>query len=54
MVSENGFDLLKQMPQNIDAEQALLSAILLNNHALERVSEFLTNPINNLIFEFRK
>ena len=42
MVSENGFDLLKQMPQNIDAEQALLSAILLNNHALERVSEFLT------------
>ena len=28
-------------PRNLDAEQALLGAILLNNRAYERVSEFL-------------
>ena len=28
-------------PHNFEAEQALLGAILLNNRAIERVSEFL-------------
>lgn len=32
----------KTLPTNIEAEQAVLAAILLNNRALERVSEFLT------------
>ncbi|MEO1694058.1 MAG: replicative DNA helicase [Pseudomonadota bacterium] len=31
----------RQPPQNIDAEQALLGAILINNEALDRVSSFL-------------
>ena len=29
------------LPQNLEAEQALLGAILANNKAFERVSEFL-------------
>ncbi|MDD9330505.1 MAG: DnaB-like helicase N-terminal domain-containing protein, partial [Bartonella sp.] len=31
----------RQMPHNIEAEQALLGAILINNDALDRVSDFL-------------
>ncbi len=43
-------------PQNIEAEQALLGAILSNNRALEKVSEFLlpihfANPIHGKIYE---
>lgn len=43
-------------PQNIEAEQALLGAILSNNHALEKVSEFLrpfhfASPVHAKIFE---
>ncbi|MBN2675701.1 MAG: replicative DNA helicase [Alphaproteobacteria bacterium] len=34
-------EMLKRLPQNIEAEQALLSAILLNNRIYERVSDFL-------------
>ena len=33
---------LRIPPQNIEAEQALLGAILSNNKALEKVSDFLT------------
>lgn len=32
----------KTLPTNLDAEQAVLAAVLMNNRALERVSEFLT------------
>lgn len=43
-------------PQNIEAEQALLGAILSNNHALEKVSEFLSpfhfaSPVHAKIYE---
>ncbi|MDD9334149.1 MAG: DnaB-like helicase N-terminal domain-containing protein, partial [Bartonella sp.] len=31
----------RQLPHNIEAEQALLGAILINNDALDRVSDFL-------------
>ena len=40
MPLDNG-DFLRKLPQNIDAEQALLSSIFLNNRAIERVSDFL-------------
>lgn len=43
-------------PQNIEAEQALLGAILANNHALEKVSEFLkpfhfASPVHSAIYQ---
>src|SRR6202035_3430809 len=43
-------------PHNIEAEQALLGAILVNNEAFYRVSDFLEpnnflTPIHQLIFE---
>jgi len=43
-------------PRNLEAEQALLGAILVNNRAYERVSEFLrgehfSDPIHGRIFE---
>ena len=46
----------RQPPHNIDAEQALLGAILVNNEALDRVSGFLDGshfyePIHREIFE---
>ena len=46
----------RQPPHNIDAEQALLGAILVNNEALDRVSGFLDaqhfyEPIHQEIFE---
>ena len=46
----------RQPPHNIDAEQALLGAILVNNEALDRVSGFLDDvhfyePIHREIFE---
>lgn len=42
-------------PQNIEAEQAVLGAILVNNRALEKVSEFLqanhfVHPIHSKIY----
>ena len=46
----------RQAPHNIEAEQALLGAILVNNEALDRVSGFLTpqhffEPLHGRIFE---
>ena len=43
-------------PQNIEAEQAVLGAILVNNRALEKVSEFLqpihfVHPVHGKIYE---
>jgi replicative DNA helicase len=48
--------LMRLPPVNEDAEQALLGALLHNNEALERVSEFLrpehfANPVNGRVFE---
>ena len=47
---------LRIPPQNVEAEQALLGAILSNNKALEKVSEFLrgehfANPAHGKIYE---
>lgn len=44
------------LPQNLEAEQALLGAILANNKAFEKVSEFLkpqhfADPVHAKIFE---
>jgi replicative DNA helicase len=46
----------RQAPHNIDAEQALLGAILVNNDAFYRVSDFLTprhfyEPIHQKVYE---
>ena len=46
----------RQAPHNIDAEQALLGAILVNNEALDRVAAFLLSehfydPLHGQIFE---
>src|SRR5215475_11692407 len=48
--------LYRAAPHNIDAEQALIGAILVNNEAFYRVSDFLTpdhfyEPIHQKIFE---
>ncbi len=48
--------LFRQAPQNIEAEQALLGAILVNNDAFYRVSDFLKpghfyEPLHRKIFE---
>ncbi len=48
--------LYRAAPHNIEAEQALLGAILVNNEALYRVSDFLEaqhffEPIHQKIFE---
>ncbi len=47
---------LRQPPANIEAEQALLGALLTNNRAYDRVSDFLAaehfaNRVNGRIFE---
>ncbi|NHO52515.1 replicative DNA helicase [Acetobacter estunensis] len=47
---------LRQPPANVDAEQALLGALLTNNRAYDRVSDFLTgahfaNRVNGAIFD---
>src|SRR4051812_43300701 len=49
-------DAPRQMPQNEEAEQALLGALMLDNKALERVSEFLKPehffvPVHGRIYE---
>lgn len=46
----------RQPPHNIDAEQALLGAILVNNEVLDRVTSFLRtehfyDPLHAQIFE---
>src|SRR3546814_1720387 len=46
----------REPPHNLEAEQALLGAILINNRAYERVSEFLltehfADPVNGRIFK---
>ena len=54
--SADGPTEYRQAPHNIDAEQALLGAILVNNEALDRVSGFLDathfyEPIHQEIYE---
>ena len=51
--------LYRAAPHNIEAEQALLGAILVNNEALYRVSDFLEpqhffEPIHQQIYELAR
>ncbi len=53
---DNTLESNRLPPQNIEAEQALLGAILSNNRALEKVSDFLypkhfSDPIHGKIYE---
>ena len=55
-VSSKNISLVRDVPVNIGAEQALLGAILSNNLAFEKVEEFLepdffSSKINRVIFE---
>ena len=38
----------RQAPHNLEAEQALLGAILVNNESLDRVSGFLSPDISSI------
>jgi replicative DNA helicase len=56
IVASTDEDKLRKAPQNVEAEQALLGAILLNNDAFYRVSDFLEpihfyEPIHRDIYE---
>lgn len=47
---------INKLPQNVEAEQALIGAILINNKAFEKVADFLKpnhfiNPVHAQIFE---
>src|ERR1700740_1557759 len=49
-------NVLRTPPHNYEAERALLGAILMNNRAFERVSEFLdakhfADPVNGRVYE---
>jgi replicative DNA helicase len=55
-VDASSEDAFRQAPHNLDAEQALLGAILVNNEASDRVTSFLTaehffEPVHARIFE---
>src|SRR5512136_344092 len=54
--SADGAVPFRQAPHNLEAEQALLGAILVNNEAMDRVSSFLEphhffDPLHQQIFE---
>ncbi|MDO8981309.1 MAG: DnaB-like helicase N-terminal domain-containing protein, partial [Afipia sp.] len=56
LAPEAGTSAYRVAPHNIEAEQGLLGAILVNNDAFYRVSDFLEpkhffEPIHSLIFE---
>ncbi len=56
LAAEPGAPVYRTAPHNIEAEQSLLGAILVNNDAFYRVSDFLEpkhffEPIHQLIFE---
>ena len=47
---------VREQPHNIEAEQGLLGAILINNRAFEKVSDFLqaehfSDPVHGQIFD---
>ena len=56
IVSSKNFSLMREVPMNIGAEQALLGAMLSNNLAFEKIEDFLepeffSSKINRIIFE---
>ncbi|ACS51246.1 replicative DNA helicase DnaB [Bartonella grahamii as4aup] len=53
---DNFASSFRQLPHNIEAEQALLGAIIINNNALDRVSDFLKaehffEPLHQKLFD---
>jgi replicative DNA helicase len=55
-ITNDGTEPYRSAPQNVEAEQALLGAILVNNEAFYRVSDFLEpqhffEPVHRVIFE---
>jgi replicative DNA helicase len=53
--ADSAGNVLRAPPHNYEAERALLGAILMNNRAFERVSEFLladhfADPVNGRIY----
>ena len=56
IVSSKNFSLMRDVPMNLGAEQALLGAMLSNNLAFEKIEDFLepeffSSKINRIIFE---
>ena len=56
IVSSKNFSLIRDVPMNLGAEQALLGAMLSNNLAFEKIEDFLepeffSSKINRIIFE---
>ena len=56
LAPEAGAPAFRSAPHNIEAEQALLGAILVNNDAFDRVSNFLEakhffEPIHQMVFD---
>ncbi len=56
IVSSKNFSLMREVPMNIGAEQALLGAILSNNQAFEKIEDFLeadffSSKINRIVFQ---
>ena len=56
IVSSKNFTLMRDVPMNLGAEQALLGAMLSNNLAFEKIEDFLepeffSSKINRIIFE---
>ena len=56
LISNKNISLMREAPMNLGAEQALLGALLSNNHAFEKIEEilepeFFSSKINRIIFE---
>ena len=56
VVEQHNSDMLKMMPQSVDAEEAVLGAILVNPMSLGRIVEYLKpesfyKPAHKIIYE---
>jgi len=56
LISHKNISLVREVPMNLGAEQALLGAIISNNQAFEKIEEllepeFFSSKINKIIFE---
>ena len=56
LISNKNISLVREVPMNLGAEQALLGAIISNNQAFEKIEEilepeFFSSKINKIIFE---
>ena len=56
LISNKNISVVREVPRNLGAEQALLGAIISNNQAFEKIEEllepeFFSSKINKIIFE---